>query len=247
MRNVYERVFVPSTGDHHAGQGESGVSGDCRAISGGIDASVPELTRLSGGQRLGNTGVVRHRSYPCPQRGERGAITAEFAMVLPVAMVLMILLLSLTRVVTTSMACQDAASAAVRELVITRTPAGSAEAQRIASTAAIAVAGKAPLPPSRRMGDWSLYAHSARLFRERQTSCLPWSTVRRVEQAHERRNAYRGTRVGNRAHAQRRGHRLPRTAHRSGCRACVDCVQTSARHGGYGGGVSGQRIALRNR
>ncbi len=38
MRNVYERVFVPSTGDHHAGQGESGVSGDCRAISGGIDA-----------------------------------------------------------------------------------------------------------------------------------------------------------------------------------------------------------------
>ena len=63
-------------------------------------------------------------------------------MVLPVAMVLMILLLSLTRVVTTSMACQDAASAAVRELVITRTPAGSAEAQRIASTAAIAVAGK---------------------------------------------------------------------------------------------------------
>lgn len=142
MRNVYERVFVPSTGDHHAGQGKSGVSGDCRAISGGIDASVPELTRLSGGQRLGNTGVVRHRSYPCPQRGERGAITAEFAMVLPVAMVLMILLLSLTRVVTTSMACQDAASAAVRELVITRTPAGSAEAQRIASTAAIAVAGK---------------------------------------------------------------------------------------------------------
>lgn len=72
MRNVYERVLVPSTGDHHAGQGESGVSGDCRAISGGIDASVPELTRLSGGQRLGNTGVVRHRSYPCPQRGERG-------------------------------------------------------------------------------------------------------------------------------------------------------------------------------
>lgn len=36
MRNVYERVFVPSTGDHHAGQGESGVSGDCRAISGGL-------------------------------------------------------------------------------------------------------------------------------------------------------------------------------------------------------------------
>lgn len=63
-------------------------------------------------------------------------------MVLPVAMVLMILLLSMTRVVTTSMACQDAASAAVRELVVARVPSTGPEARGIASAAAIAVAGE---------------------------------------------------------------------------------------------------------
>lgn len=142
MRNVYERLFVAPAGGHHAGRGMTGVSGDRRAVIGGIDVSAPELTRLSGEQRSGDTGVARRRSYQCSHRDERGAITAEFAMVLPVAMVLMILLLSMTRVVTTSMACQDAASAAVRELVVARVPATGPEARGIASAAAIAVAGE---------------------------------------------------------------------------------------------------------
>ena len=48
---------------------------------------------------------------------DRGAATAEFAVVLPAVAMVAMVLLCLTRTVTVSMRCQDAASAVVRELV----------------------------------------------------------------------------------------------------------------------------------
>ena len=48
---------------------------------------------------------------------DRGAVTAEFAVVLPAVAMVAMVLLCLTRTVTVSMRCQDAASAVVRELV----------------------------------------------------------------------------------------------------------------------------------
>ena len=49
---------------------------------------------------------------------DRGAVTAEFAVVLPAVAMVAMVLLCLTRTVTVSMRCQDAASAVVRELVM---------------------------------------------------------------------------------------------------------------------------------
>lgn len=48
---------------------------------------------------------------------DRGAATAEFAVVLPAVAMVAMVLLCLTRTVTVSMRCQNAASAVVRELV----------------------------------------------------------------------------------------------------------------------------------
>lgn len=49
---------------------------------------------------------------------DRGAATAEFAVVLPAVVAVAVLLLCLSRAVIVSMDCQDAAAAAARELVI---------------------------------------------------------------------------------------------------------------------------------
>ena len=49
---------------------------------------------------------------------DRGSVTAEFAIILPVVMVLALALLSLTRAVIVALDCQDAARAAAREIVV---------------------------------------------------------------------------------------------------------------------------------
>lgn len=49
---------------------------------------------------------------------DEGAITAEFAVVLPAVMVMAVLLMMLARTVTVEMSCQDAASAAARVAVV---------------------------------------------------------------------------------------------------------------------------------
>jgi len=49
---------------------------------------------------------------------DRGSVTAEFAIILPVAMVLALALLSLSRAVVVVLDCQDAARAAAREVVV---------------------------------------------------------------------------------------------------------------------------------
>lgn len=63
-----------------------------------------------------------------------GAVTAEFATVLPVVVALAVLLLTLTRVVVVQVACQDAASSAARAAV-TASSAG-VDPQKAAVTAA---------------------------------------------------------------------------------------------------------------
>ncbi|MBB2955313.1 hypothetical protein FHX77_000716 [Bifidobacterium commune] len=50
--------------------------------------------------------------------GDEGAVTAEFAVVLPAVMVMAVLLMMLARTVTVEMSCQDAASAAARVAVV---------------------------------------------------------------------------------------------------------------------------------
>ncbi|QOL33216.1 TadE family type IV pilus minor pilin [Bifidobacterium eulemuris] len=60
---------------------------------------------------------------------DRGAATAEFAVVLPCVVVVAALLLSLTQAVVVSMDCRDAAAAAARELVVGGT---ESQAKRIA-------------------------------------------------------------------------------------------------------------------
>lgn len=49
---------------------------------------------------------------------DRGSVTAEFAMVLPAVMALAMMLLALVSAVVTRIDCQDAASAAAREMLI---------------------------------------------------------------------------------------------------------------------------------
>lgn len=58
-------------------------------------------------------------------------MTAEFAMVLPVVVVMAVVLIALARTVTVSMGCQDAAAVAVREIVVAgkqADPVGAAQA-----------------------------------------------------------------------------------------------------------------------
>lgn len=63
---------------------------------------------------------IRHRPYIVSwwRRGDRGAVTAEFATILPAVMVIALVLMGLGRAVAVSMDCQDAASAVARELVV---------------------------------------------------------------------------------------------------------------------------------
>lgn len=66
---------------------------------------------------------------------DTGSVTAEFAVVLPAVVAVALLLIALSRTVTVSMRCQDAAAIAVRELVVSGQQADP-------QTAAIAVAGE---------------------------------------------------------------------------------------------------------
>lgn len=64
---------------------------------------------------------------------DAGAVTAEFAMVLPAVIIMVALLLSVTRAVSVSMTCQDAAASAARQLILTKS---EADVQRIAQSVA---------------------------------------------------------------------------------------------------------------
>ncbi|PLS28722.1 TadE family type IV pilus minor pilin [Bifidobacterium parmae] len=59
----------------------------------------------------------RSRRPPPDKAADPGAVTAEFATVLPAVVVLALLLLALSRTVMVSIGCQDAASAAARAAV----------------------------------------------------------------------------------------------------------------------------------
>lgn len=62
---------------------------------------------------------------------DEGAVTAEFAVVLPAVILVAVVLIALARTVTVSMSCQDAAAVAVREIVVTgdeSDPVGAAQA-----------------------------------------------------------------------------------------------------------------------
>ncbi|MDF7664533.1 TadE family type IV pilus minor pilin [Bifidobacterium sp. ESL0745] len=56
-------------------------------------------------------------------RSDEGAVTAEFAVVLPAVMAMAVLLMMLARAVTVEMNCQDAASAAARVAVVSHSDA----------------------------------------------------------------------------------------------------------------------------
>ena len=71
-----------------------------------------------------------------PSGSDAGAVTAEFATVLPAVVVMAVLLLSLARTVMVSIGCQDAASAAARELV-----AAGSDADPPAAASAVAEDG----------------------------------------------------------------------------------------------------------
>lgn len=71
---------------------------------------------------------LKHRFW---SEHDEGAATAEFAVVLPVVMVLALLLMSLSRTVVVSMNCQDAAAAAAREIVIAGESADPVSTARI--------------------------------------------------------------------------------------------------------------------
>lgn len=62
---------------------------------------------------------------------DEGAVTAEFAVVLPAVVLVAVVLIALARTVTVSMSCQDAAAVAVREIVVAgdeSDPVGAAQA-----------------------------------------------------------------------------------------------------------------------
>ncbi|MCO6558645.1 MAG: DUF4244 domain-containing protein [Bifidobacterium sp.] len=67
------------------------------------------------------------------RRRDEGAVTAEFAVVLPAVMAMAVLLMMLARAVTVEMDCQDAASAAARVAVVS---GSDAEARLAAHDAA---------------------------------------------------------------------------------------------------------------
>lgn len=80
----------------------------------------------------------RHRcSGRCahwPERGsDEGAVTAEFAVVLPAVMAMAVLLMMLARAVTVEMNCQDAASAAARVAVVSNSDSEARLAARDAA------------------------------------------------------------------------------------------------------------------
>ncbi|WEV46410.1 pilus assembly protein [Bifidobacterium sp. ESL0690] len=63
------------------------------------------------------SGFGRFGARRC-KASDEGAVTAEFAVVLPAVMVMAVLLMMLARAVTVEMNCQDAASAAARVAVV---------------------------------------------------------------------------------------------------------------------------------
>lgn len=63
---------------------------------------------------------------------DRGSVTAEFAMVLPAVMALAMTLLALTSAVTARIDCQDAASAAAREMLASGDVQRSEQVARVA-------------------------------------------------------------------------------------------------------------------
>lgn len=60
----------------------------------------------------------RHGTSSWLAPADEGAVTAEFAMALPAVIIVATLILALTRTMLVTMDCQDAASAAARELVV---------------------------------------------------------------------------------------------------------------------------------
>ena len=72
---------------------------------------------------------VARKAFSC----DAGAVTAEFATVLPAVVAVAVLLLCLTRTVAVSISCQDAASAAARAVVA---GGGSADPSAAARTVA---------------------------------------------------------------------------------------------------------------
>lgn len=67
-------------------------------------------------------GMCSFRRYwtKCFGRSDEGAVTAEFAVVLPAVMIAAVLILMLARASTVAMTCQDAASAAARTAIISK-------------------------------------------------------------------------------------------------------------------------------
>lgn len=65
---------------------------------------------------------------------DSGAVTAEFAVVLPAVMVLAVLLMMCGRAVTVSMSCQDAASLGARTAVISRSDIKARQAAKDAAS-----------------------------------------------------------------------------------------------------------------
>ena len=120
------------------------------AVAGGRHQSPNQSPSLPSSARSGPTPPIHKRSrdnrvfnlrgrlpavLTWMSRSDAGAVTAEFASVLPSVMVMIILLAALARGVVVSMTCQDAASAAARAVV---SSGGDADSE----AAAQAVAGK---------------------------------------------------------------------------------------------------------
>lgn len=83
-------------------------------------ANTMRHIRTSHGQGHGQGRIrdrIRELSHAL-KRGDRGTVTAEFAVVLPTVMVVALLLLSSARAVMVSMNCQEAARVAAREMVV---------------------------------------------------------------------------------------------------------------------------------
>ncbi|MCI1832695.1 MAG: pilus assembly protein [Bifidobacterium sp.] len=94
---------------------------------------------------------MKRRSQAFPNRGggDRGAVTAEFALILPSVVMMAVLLLCLVRGATASMGCQDAASAAARQVVALESSirsgggyAPGADPEAVAGKTAHAIAGE---------------------------------------------------------------------------------------------------------
>ena len=94
------------------------------------------MNRRRGAWRIRFGVAGQRRRNRRPWRGWRlaadeGAVTAEFAVVLPAVILVTVVLIALARTVTVSMSCQDAAAVAVREIVVAgdeSDPVGAAQA-----------------------------------------------------------------------------------------------------------------------